>query len=142
MPTSGDVIGNSEAAKERVPSVSPRVNRHPHHHQHHHPHQDQQQQQQRDFESRDLYRYRYPEAEMVAQEMSQGYTQLLHQSHEPQEYISLEELRPRLNQEHHNQNHRDNRHNQISTSISNTEQLYQHQNYQEPNYYTLSNVQE
>ncbi|XP_043478053.1 aryl hydrocarbon receptor nuclear translocator-like protein 1 isoform X2 [Leptopilina heterotoma] len=81
---------------------------------------------------------------MVAQEMSQGYTQLLHQTHEPQEYISLEELRPRINQEnnHSQDHHRDNHHNQISTPTSTTEQLYQHQNYQEPNYYNLSNVQE
>lgn len=138
MPTSGDVFGNSEAVKERLTSISPRIYRHLQHHHHH----QQQDQRQRDIQSGDLFRYRYPVAEMVAQEMSQGYTQLLHQTHEPQEYISLEELRPRLNQENHNQNHRDNHHNQISTSTSNTEQLYQHQNYQEPNYYNLSNVQE
>ncbi|XP_051162665.1 aryl hydrocarbon receptor nuclear translocator-like protein 1 isoform X3 [Leptopilina boulardi] len=137
LPTSGDVFGNSEAVKERLTSISPRIYRHPQHHHH-----QQQDQRQRDIQSGDLFRYRYPVAEMVAQEMSQGYTQLLHQTHEPQEYISLEELRPRLNQENHNQNHRDNHHNQISTSTSNTEQLYQHQNYQEPNYYNLSNVQE
>ena len=77
---------------------------------------------------------------MVAQEMSQGYTQLLHQSHEPQEYISLEELRPRLNQEHNNQNHRD--HDQISTPTSNADQLYQRQNYEQPNYFKLLTAEE
>ena len=86
---------------------------------------------------------------MVAQEISPGFTQLLHQSHEPQEYITLEELGPRLDQEHHNQNHQTQQNHQehqdqdqISTPTTYADQLYRHQNYQQPSYYNLMGVQE
>jgi len=108
----------------------------------------------------DLLRFRSTttgqgQEEMVAQEMAQGYTQLLHSAavpaQEPQEYISLEELQPRIHhQEHHRSVH--DTCTQLTTSAS---QLYhqhnqhqqqqqsggqQHQQHQQ-DYYNLSSVQ-
>lgn len=80
---------------------------------------------------------------MVAKEISHCYPQLLHQSHQPQEYISLEELGPRLNQEHLNQNHQYQQdQNQIYAPTTFANQLYQYENYQQPSHYNLTNVQE
>lgn len=77
-------------------------------------------------------------AEMVAQEMAQGYTQLLHGVQEPQEFMSLEELKPRLHQEHHNlsQNHIQN-----ATTITNTG-LYHLPEQQQQSYYNLTSMPE
>ncbi|XP_020292952.1 aryl hydrocarbon receptor nuclear translocator-like protein 1 [Pseudomyrmex gracilis] len=90
---------------------------------------------------------------MVAQEMAQGYTQLLHSaaatttttSQEPREFISLEELQPRLH-------HREHACMQIASSAA---QLYHHHQQQQRNqpnnssqqqrqhdYYNLPPVQE
>ncbi|CAK9803789.1 hypothetical protein ANTPLA_LOCUS3819 [Anthophora plagiata] len=79
-----------------------------------------------------------PEQEMVAQEMAHSYTQLLHPGQEPQEFISLEELQPRIHQEHHVH---DNRSQVVSTMSSTGVQLYQHHQ-QQRSYYNLSAVQE
>ncbi|XP_017889557.1 aryl hydrocarbon receptor nuclear translocator-like protein 1 isoform X2 [Ceratina calcarata] len=95
--------------------------------------QQQQYQQRRGEELEDLLCFRGPpEQEMVAQEMAQSYTQLLHPGQEPQEFISLEELQPRIHQEHHV--HDEHRGGQVSGA-----QLY-HQ--QQRSYYNLSAVQE
>ncbi|XP_017792525.1 PREDICTED: sex-determining region Y protein-like, partial [Habropoda laboriosa] len=82
-----------------------------------------------------------PEQEMVAQEMAHSYTQLLHPGQEPQEFISLEELQPRIHQEHHVHDN----HSQVVSTMSPTgAQLYQHhhQQQQQRSYYNLSAVQE
>lgn len=102
------------------------------------PQQQQQYQQQRQQEElEDFLCFRGPpEQEMVAQEMAQSYTQLLQPSQEPQEFISLEELHPRIHQEHRVQ--------VVSTISSTGSQLYQHhhQQQQRGSYYNLSAVQE
>ncbi|XP_043260311.1 aryl hydrocarbon receptor nuclear translocator-like protein 1 isoform X1 [Colletes gigas] len=108
-----------------------------------HPQQHQQQYQHRQEEElEDLLCFRGPsEQEMVAQEMAQSYTQLLHPDQEPQEFISLEELQPHLHQEHHVHNN----HGQVvSTMPSTNAQLYQHhhQQHHHRSYYNLSAVQE
>ncbi|XP_053974744.1 basic helix-loop-helix ARNT-like protein 1 isoform X1 [Hylaeus volcanicus] len=127
----------------------------PHQHQRQHPphrhygqeqphlreHQ-QQYQQRQEVELEDLLCFRGPpEQEMVAQEMAQSYTQLLHPNQEPQEFISLEELQPHLHQEHHVH---DNHGQVVSTMPSTNAQLYQHhhQQHQQRSYYNLSAVQE
>ncbi|CAD1477086.1 unnamed protein product [Heterotrigona itama] len=102
----------------------------------------QQQRQQEELE--DFLCFRGPpEQEMVAQEMAQSYTQLLQPSQEPQEFISLEELHPRIHQEHRVHDSRG----QVVSAISSTgSQLYQHhhqhQQQQQGSYYNLSAVQE
>ncbi|XP_033222233.1 aryl hydrocarbon receptor nuclear translocator-like protein 1 isoform X2 [Belonocnema kinseyi] len=143
LPISGDVVGNPEAAKDRRASVSPRIYHQLQHHQSHRDHQNRQNQHQRDLQTDNIFTYQYPKTEMVAQEMSPCYSQLLHQSHQPQEYISLDELGPRLDQEHPNQNHQDEQdRNQISARTTFADELYQHQNYQQPSYYNFTTVQE
>jgi len=95
---------------------------------------------------------------MVAQEMAQGYTQLLHSAtavpaQETQEYISLQELQPRIHhQEHHRTVH--DTCTQLATSASQLyHQHHQHQQQQrnggqqqqqqhQRDYYNLSSVQE
>ncbi|XP_043585056.1 aryl hydrocarbon receptor nuclear translocator-like protein 1 isoform X1 [Bombus pyrosoma] len=109
--------------------------------------QQQQQQYQQQRQQEELEDFLYfrgpPDQEMVAQEMAQSYTQLLHPSQEPQEFISLEELHPRIHQEHRVH---DNRGRVVSTILSSDTQLYQHhhqqQQQQQGNYYNLSAVQE
>ncbi|XP_076288980.1 basic helix-loop-helix ARNT-like protein cyc isoform X3 [Lasioglossum baleicum] len=99
----------------------------------------QQYQQRQEEELEDLLCFRGPpDQEMVAQEMAQSYTQLLHPSQEPQEYISLEELQPRIHQDHHSNR------GQVVTGMSSTgTQLYQHHQHHPPRcYYNLSAVQE
>lgn len=78
--------------------------------------------------------------DMVAQEMAEGYTQLLHSVavQEPQEFISLQELQPRIHPQ------------DICAQIvsSTSHQLYHQQqqqrngDQQQRNYYNLSSVQE
>ncbi|OAD53726.1 Aryl hydrocarbon receptor nuclear translocator-like protein 1 [Eufriesea mexicana] len=104
-------------------------------------HQQQYQQRQQE-ELEDLLCFRGPsEQEMVVQEMAQSYTQLLHPGQEPQEFISLEELQPRILQEHRVH---DNRGQVVSTISSTTSQLYHHhhQQQQQRSYYNLSAVQD
>ncbi|KAK2586589.1 hypothetical protein KPH14_011466 [Odynerus spinipes] len=68
--------------------------------------------------------------EMMADEMSQGYTQLIHPVQEAQEFISLEEFCPRL--------HQDTRSHDLRA-----QQLYHHhQQQQQRRYYNLSSIQE
>ncbi|XP_011879758.1 PREDICTED: aryl hydrocarbon receptor nuclear translocator-like protein 1 isoform X3 [Vollenhovia emeryi] len=113
---------------------------HPHQPQQRHHHRQLQQPQQHpsaESELDDLLRFRgtatttgQGQEEMVAQGMAQGYTQLLHSAaavpaQETQEYISLEELQPRIHhQEHHRAVH--DTCTQLATSAS---QLY-HQHHQ------------
>lgn len=135
-----------------------------HYHQHQqHPqqqrHRHQLQQQPQHSELDDLLRFRgtgtttgQRQEEMVAQEMAQGYTQLLHSAaavpvQETQEYISLEELQPHIHHQDHHSVH--DTCTQLTTSAS---QLYhQHhqqqrnggqQQQQQRDYYNLSSVQE
>ncbi|XP_033338950.1 basic helix-loop-helix ARNT-like protein cyc isoform X5 [Megalopta genalis] len=99
----------------------------------------QQYQQRQEEELEDLLCFRGPpDQEMVAQEMAQSYTQLLHSSQEPQEFISLEELQPRIHQDHNNAR------GQVATGMTTTGiQLYQHhQHHPTRCYYNLSAVQE
>ncbi|KZC05014.1 Aryl hydrocarbon receptor nuclear translocator-like protein 1 [Dufourea novaeangliae] len=72
-----------------------------------------------------------PAQEMVAQEMAPGYTHLLHSGQEPQEFISLEALQPRVHQEHNVHD------GQVASMTSTGGQLYQQRSY-----YNLSAVQE
>lgn len=115
---------------------------HHHHHQrnqcHRYRQESQQYQQRQQEELEDLLCFRGPpEQEMVAQEMAQSYTQLLHPGQEPQEFISLEELQPRILQEHRVHD------NQVVSAISSTAgQIYQHHHQQQRSYYNLSAVQE
>ncbi|XP_025073744.1 protein cycle isoform X2 [Pogonomyrmex barbatus] len=147
---------------------------HYHQHQHQqHPHQQQQQQRQQQQQQQqhsstepeldDLLRFPSSGAatgqgqEMVAQEMAQGYTQLLHSTvvvpaqEPPQEYITIEELQPRL---HHQEHHRivHDTCTQLATSVSQLyHQHHQHhqqqqqsggqQQQQQRDYYNLSSVQ-
>ncbi|KAG5329480.1 BMAL1 protein, partial [Acromyrmex charruanus] len=143
---------------------------HQHQHQqqgHHHQLQQQQQHPSAESELDDLLRFRgtgtttgQGQEEMVAQEMAQGYTQLLHSAtavpaQETQEYISLQELQPRIHhQEHHRTVH--NTCTQLATSASQLyHQHHQHQQQQrsggqqqqqqqqhQRDYYNLSSVQE
>ncbi|XP_067211846.1 protein cycle isoform X2 [Linepithema humile] len=132
--------------------------RHPHHHQRHC--ELQQQQQSAEPELDDLLRFRgsgstttgQRRGEMVAQEMAQGYTQLLHPAtaQEPQEFISLEELQPRI----HHQEHHGTVHDtcvQIASSVSQLHRQHhqqqrqtdqQQQQQQQRDYYNLLSVQE
>jgi len=77
----------------------------------------------------------------VAQEMAQGYTQLLHPAtaQEPQEFISLEELQPRI----HHQEHHGTVHDTCAQIASTVSQFHrQHQQQQQQDYYNLLSVQE
>lgn len=114
-----------------------------HYHQHPQQHPHQQQHSPTESELHDLLQFRGTgtttgsgRQEMVAQDMAEGYTQLLHSAavQEPQEFISLQELQPRI--------HRQDICAQIVSSAS---QLYHHQQRngdQQRNYYNLSSVQE
>ncbi|XP_011879757.1 PREDICTED: aryl hydrocarbon receptor nuclear translocator-like protein 1 isoform X2 [Vollenhovia emeryi] len=141
---------------------------HPHQPQQRHHHRQLQQPQQHpsaESELDDLLRFRgtatttgQGQEEMVAQGMAQGYTQLLHSAaavpaQETQEYISLEELQPRIHhQEHHRAVH--DTCTQLATSASQLyHQHHQHQQQQrsgggqqqqqqhQRDYYNLSSVQ-
>lgn len=136
---------------------------HPHQQQQRHRHQLQQQQQQHpEPELDDLLQFRGTGAttgqgqeEMVAQEMAQGYTQLLHSAaavpvQETQEYISLEELQPHI----HHQDHHRTVHDTCAQLATSASQLYHQHHQQQRNggqqqqqqhqrdYYNLSSVQE
>ncbi|XP_024942293.1 aryl hydrocarbon receptor nuclear translocator-like protein 1 isoform X2 [Cephus cinctus] len=123
LPDSGGVVGDVVGVHN-----GGRVNPRAYHHRQQHPHSDQQHHHQEGLV------YESEGAEMVAQEMAQGYTQLLHSNQEPQEFISLEVLRPRIHQDHHR-----------LTISATRNHLYHHQPQQphiQPLYYDLSNVQE
>ncbi|XP_012279375.1 protein cycle isoform X2 [Orussus abietinus] len=72
---------------------------------------------------------------MVAQDMSHGYTELLRSSQDPQEFVSLEELHPRVHQDHRDHD----RGQDVSTSRNPATCLYQDQ---QQTYYNLSVVPE
>lgn len=143
LPDSGGIVENDAVVGDGA-SLNPSVF-HQHQQQQHsnryrqdQPQLQQSQQQYRrhqEEELEDLLCFRGPpEQEMVAQEMAQSYTQLLHPGQEPQEFISLEELQPRIHQDHHDR----------GQVISTNAQLYQHPHQQEQqrSYYNLSAVQE
>ncbi|XP_072763925.1 basic helix-loop-helix ARNT-like protein 1 isoform X3 [Anoplolepis gracilipes] len=118
-----------------------------HYHQHPQQHPHQQQHSPTEPELHDLLQFRGTETttgpgreEMVVQEMAQGYSQLLHSAavQEPQEFISLQELQPRI---HHQDT--------CAQIVSSASQLYhqqqqqqQNDDQQQRNYYNLSSVQE
>ncbi|KAH0535861.1 aryl hydrocarbon receptor nuclear translocator-like protein 1 isoform X2 [Cotesia glomerata] len=76
--------------------------------------------------------------EMVGQDMAQSYNELFHAAQEPQEFISLEELGPRITTDHHC-------HQTVANPGINSDQLYgdtddgQHQS-QPRTYYNLSSL--
>lgn len=78
--------------------------------------------------------------EMVGQDMAQSYNELFHAAQEPQEFISLEELGPRITTDHHC-------HQTVANPGINSDQLYgdtdegQHQS-QPRTYYNLSSLPE
>nr|XP_034175023.1 aryl hydrocarbon receptor nuclear translocator-like protein 1 isoform X6 [Osmia lignaria] len=143
LPDSGGIVENDVAVGDGT-SLNPSVfhqhqqQQHSNHYRQDQPQLQQNQQQYRrhqEEELEDLLCFRGPpEQEMVAQEMAQSYTQLLHPGQEPQEFISLEELQPRIHQDHHDR----------GQVISTSAQLYQHPHQQEQqrSYYNLSAVQE
>ncbi|XP_029670390.1 aryl hydrocarbon receptor nuclear translocator-like protein 1 isoform X3 [Formica exsecta] len=117
-----------------------------HYHQHPQQHPHQQQHSPTEPELHDLLQFRGTgtttgpgREDMVAQEMAQGYTQLLHSAtvQEPQEFISLQELQPRI---HHQDT--------CAQIVSSVSELYHQQQQQRNgdqrprNYYNLSSVQE
>lgn len=88
--------------------------------------QQQEQQHDSDYDNFTPNSYR---TDMVAQVMSQGvYGQLVQSAQEPEEFIALEELRPRLQRDKYDE-----------TPISDAS-LYQQQDLQ--SYYSLSSMQE
>ncbi|XP_018402114.1 PREDICTED: aryl hydrocarbon receptor nuclear translocator-like protein 1 [Cyphomyrmex costatus] len=148
---------------------------HPHQQQqqpqrHHHQLQQQQQHPSAESELDDLLRFRgtgtttgQRQEEMVAQEMAQGYTQLLHSAaavpvQETQEYISLEELQPRIHHQEHHRTvhdtctqlatsasqlyHQHHQHQQQQQSGGQQQQQQQQQQQHQRDYYNLSSVQE
>ncbi|XP_032685430.1 protein cycle isoform X3 [Odontomachus brunneus] len=138
------VAGDGARVNDRILHYHHHHHHHPHHRDHHHHrhhHRELQQQHQPpepEPELDDLLRFRGSTGqEMVVQEMAQGYTQLLHTAQEPQEFISLDELQPRVHQEHHRV------HDTCAQIASSASQLYQQQQQQQQrNYYNLSTVQE
>ncbi|KAG7189491.1 hypothetical protein KM043_017185 [Ampulex compressa] len=116
----------------------PGPRRHPYHQgQRQQQQQQHQQQDQRSDGLEDFLHFRGSTGqEMVAHEMTQSYTQLLQTGQEPQEFISLEELQPRLRHTVH-----DARDHIASTSLS-ASHLYQHYHHEQPSYYNLSSVQQ
>ncbi|XP_031833873.2 basic helix-loop-helix ARNT-like protein cyc isoform X2 [Nomia melanderi] len=145
LPDSGGVVENDVVVGDGT-CVNSGV--HQHHQQHFQRHRyyreqpqlgdhRQQYQQRQEEELEDLLCFRGPSAqEMVAQEMAQSYTQLLHPSQEPQEFISLEELQPRIHQENHDTR------GQVVTGMSSTGAQLYHQHQPPRCYYSLSAVQE
>jgi len=142
LPDSGGIVENDDTvvAAGDGTCVNDRIL---HYHQHPQQHPHQQQHSPTESELHDLLQFRgtgtttgLGRQEMVAQDMAEGYTQLLHSAavQEPQEFISLQELQPRI--------HRQDICAQIVSSAS---QLYHHQQRngdQQRNYYNLSSVQE
>ncbi|XP_077264822.1 basic helix-loop-helix ARNT-like protein cyc [Temnothorax americanus] len=182
--TSSDVVENNDSVAAASDGACVNVHYHQHQHQQQHQQQQQQQQQQQRHhhhqlqqqqqhhpsagsELDDFLRYRgtgittgQRQEEMVAQEMAQGYTQLLHSAaavpaQETPEYISLEELQPRI----HHQEHYRTVHDTCTQLATSASQLYhqhhQHQQQQhqrnggqqqqqqqhQRDYYNLSSVQ-
>ncbi|XP_046492220.1 basic helix-loop-helix ARNT-like protein 1 isoform X2 [Neodiprion pinetum] len=85
-----------------------------------------------------IHRRQEQPADMVAQEMAQGYTQLLHDGQEPQEFISLEELKPRLqDQDRHG---RTQSHNEVRTVPASPNSALYHHSGQQRSYYNLTPV--
>ncbi|XP_076241204.1 basic helix-loop-helix ARNT-like protein cyc isoform X2 [Calliopsis andreniformis] len=143
---SGDAVENDVVVGDGacVNTCNPHQQQQRHQFRQDQPQLQQQYQQRQEEELEDLLCFRGPpEQEMVAQEMAQTYTQLLHTGQEPQEFISLEELQPRIHQDHHVH---DTRGEVISTMTSTSAQLYHHHHHhhqQQPrSYYNLSAVQE
>lgn len=141
---SGGVGGGARVGAEACVNHEPHPRPGPHDHQRNplnreEDHEDRRQpqlhQEEDDIES--FYQSSDPiGVEMVAQEMAQSYTRLLHGSQEPQEFISLEELKPILHQDQqHTQNH-----NQTVSTTNN--QLYHHSAQQQQSYYDLNSVPE
>ncbi|XP_046750946.1 aryl hydrocarbon receptor nuclear translocator-like protein 1 isoform X2 [Diprion similis] len=84
-----------------------------------------------------IHRQEQP-VDMVAQEMAQGYTQLLRGGQEPQEFISLEELKPRLqDQDHHGYSQT---HNEVQTVPASPNAALYHHSGQQRSYYNLTPV--
>ncbi|XP_076241212.1 basic helix-loop-helix ARNT-like protein cyc isoform X3 [Calliopsis andreniformis] len=143
---SGDAVENDVVVGDGacVNTCNPHQQQQRHQFRQDQPQLQQQYQQRQEEELEDLLCFRGPpEQEMVAQEMAQTYTQLLHTGQEPQEFISLEELQPRIHQDHHVH---DTRGEVISTMTSTSAQLYHHHHHhhqQQPrSYYNLSAVQD
>ncbi|XP_078052039.1 uncharacterized protein LOC144478176 isoform X2 [Augochlora pura] len=145
---SGGIVKNDVVVGDAAGVNSCEAHQHHHHHHHHQQrlqrHRYYRDQTQLDYhrqeeELEDLLCFRGPpDQEMVAQEMAQSYTQLLHPAQEPQEFISLEELQPRIHQDHHNA-----RGQGVAGITSAGAQLYQHhQHHPTRCYYNLSAVQE
>ncbi|CAL7935892.1 unnamed protein product [Xylocopa violacea] len=139
LPDSGGVVENDVVVGDGTCVSTTSLHQHQQQYSQRHRYRQEQHQHQQPYQQRhgeeeleDLLCFRGPpEQEMVAQEMAQSYTQLLHPGQESQEFISLEELQPRLHQEHHVHDNRG------PTGA----QLYQHHQ-QQRSYYNLSAVQE
>lgn len=144
LPDSGGVVENNDTvAAADGTCVNDRIL---HYHQHPQQYPHQQQHSPTESELHELLQFRGTgpttgsgQGEMVAQEMAEeSYTQLLHSTavQEPQEFISLQELQPRIHQD------------TCAQIVSSASQLYHQQqqqrngDQQQRNYYNLSSVQE